>query len=125
MRSLIPAALFLNSALAAGGGGRGCPFLGGDLRGRQADDNLEGNEQFISQFVVEDTNTYMTSDWGAGIDDAISEKAGIRGPTALEDVILRQKLQHFDHERVRFCFSPPTFLFVCFLSTERSLTQHI
>jgi catalase len=122
MRSLIPVALFLKSALAAGGG---CPYLGGGLRSRQADGTPEGNEQFISQFVVEDTNTYMTSDWGAGIDEAISEKAGIRGPTALEDVILRQKLQHFDHERVRFCFSPPTFLFVCFLSTERSLTQHI
>jgi catalase len=123
MRSLIPAALLLKSALAAGGG---CPFLGGELRSRQADGTPEGNEQFISQFVVEDTNTYMTSDWGAGIDEAISEKAGIRGPTALEDVILRQKLQHFDHERVRFSFSAPTVtLFVCLLSTDRSLTQHI
>ncbi|KAJ3453865.1 hypothetical protein MRS44_018497 [Fusarium solani] len=76
------------------------PSSGGELHSRQADGPPEGNEQFISQFVVENTNTYMTSDWGAGIDDAISEKAGIRGPTALEDVILRQKLQHFDHERI-------------------------
>jgi catalase len=62
----------------------------------------------MSQYdVVEDTNTYMTSDWGAGIDDSASEKAGVRGPTALEDVILRQKLQHFDHERVRHFSSSP------------------
>jgi catalase len=27
-------------------------------------------------------------------------KAGIRGPTLLEDFIFRQKLQRFDHERV-------------------------
>ena len=108
MRSLIPAALLLKSVLAASAGG--CPFLSGELRSRQADGTPEGNEQFISQFVVEETNTYMTSDWGAGIDDSISEKAGIRGPTALEDVILRQmrqKLQHFDHERVRFCLCAP------------------
>lgn len=104
MRYLIPAAIFLRSALAAGGG---CPFLWGELRSRQADASPEGNDQFTSRFVVEDTNTFMTSDWGAGIDDAISEKAGIRGPTALEDVILRQKLQHFDHERVRFWFPAP------------------
>lgn len=122
MRSLIPAALFLKSALAAGGDGGGCPFLGGELRSRQAAGTPQGNQQFISQFVVEDTNTYMMSDWGAGIDESISEKAGIRGPTALEDVILRQKLQHFDHERVRFCFSAPTFtLFVCLLSTDREV----
>ncbi|KAL6411773.1 catalase [Ilyonectria robusta] len=122
MRSLIPAALFLKSALAAGGDGGGCPFLGGELRSRQAAGTPQGNQQFISQFVVEDTNTYMTSDWGAGIDEAISKKAGIRGPTALEDVILRQKLQHFDHERIRFCFSTPTFtLFVWLLSTDREV----
>lgn len=121
MRSLIPAALFLKSALAAGGDG-GCPFLGGELRNRQAAGTPQGNQQFISQFVVEDKNTGMTSDWGAGIDESISEKAGIRGPTALEDVILRQKLQHFDHERVRFCFSAPTFtLFVWLLSTDREV----
>jgi catalase len=27
-------------------------------------------------------------------------KAGERGPTLLEDFIFRQKIQHFDHERV-------------------------
>lgn len=102
MQSLILAAFFLKSAMASG-----CPFSGGVLQERQPACKGQENQHFMSQFVIEDTNTYMTSDWGAGIDDSVSEKAGVRGPTALEDVILRQKLQHFDHERVRaFPFRP-------------------
>ncbi|HNG48863.1 MAG TPA: catalase [Plasticicumulans sp.] len=33
-------------------------------------------------------------------DDQNSLKAGGRGPTLLEDFLLREKLQHFDHERI-------------------------
>jgi len=33
-------------------------------------------------------------------DDQNSEKAGIRGPTLLEDFVLREKITHFDHERI-------------------------
>ena len=32
-------------------------------------------------------------------DDDHSLKAGIRGPTLLEDQALREKINHFDHER--------------------------
>jgi len=42
----------------------------------------------------------MTTDFGTPIDEAVSLKAGLRGPTLLEDFIFRQKLQRFDHERV-------------------------
>ncbi|KAJ6077444.1 uncharacterized protein N7446_000380 [Penicillium canescens] len=47
-----------------------------------------------------DTDAYMTTDWGTPIQDQLSLKVGPRGPTALEDFMFRQKLQHFDHERV-------------------------
>jgi catalase len=47
-----------------------------------------------------DTDSYMTSDWGTPIQDQLSLKVGPRGPTALEDFMFRQKLQRFDHERV-------------------------
>jgi catalase len=33
-------------------------------------------------------------------DDQNSEKAGVRGPTLLEDFVLREKITHFDHERI-------------------------
>ena len=34
------------------------------------------------------------------VDDADQEKVGVRGPTLLEDFIFREKLNHFDHERI-------------------------
>ena len=43
----------------------------------------------------------MTTDQGVGInDDQNSLKAGDRGATLLEDFILREKITHFDHERI-------------------------
>lgn len=90
-----------------------CPFMDPNadpaaLRARQeeaasgpgaapaATDNLA----FINQFAVDDTDSILTSDVGGQIVDQASLKAGERGPTLLEDFILRQKITHFDHERV-------------------------
>lgn len=43
----------------------------------------------------------MTTNHGMPIaDDHNSLKAGVRGPTLLEDFILREKIFHFDHERI-------------------------
>nr|MBI1229123.1 catalase [Cytophagales bacterium] len=43
----------------------------------------------------------MTTDQGVKInDDHNSLKAGDRGPSLLEDFILREKITHFDHERI-------------------------
>jgi catalase len=43
----------------------------------------------------------MTTNTGLSInDDQNSLKAGERGPTLLEDFILREKITHFDHERI-------------------------
>jgi catalase len=33
-------------------------------------------------------------------DNQHSLKIGLRGPTAMEDFILREKITHFDHERI-------------------------
>ena len=44
---------------------------------------------------------FMTTDQGLKInDDTNSLKAGERGATLLEDFILREKITHFDHERI-------------------------
>jgi catalase len=43
----------------------------------------------------------MTTNQGVSIgDNQNSLKAGLRGPTLLEDFILREKITHFDHERI-------------------------
>jgi len=43
----------------------------------------------------------LTTNQGVAIaDNQNSLKAGVRGPTALEDFILREKITHFDHERI-------------------------
>jgi len=47
------------------------------------------------------TGKFMTTDQGVKInDDNNSLKAGDRGPSLLEDFILREKITHFDHERI-------------------------
>jgi catalase len=54
---------------------------------------------------VDDSEGFLTSDVGGPIEDQQSLKAGERGPTLLEDFIFRQKITHFDHERVSFLFN--------------------
>src|SRR6188768_3815139 len=51
--------------------------------------------------TVDSTNQFLTTDQGLRInDDQNSLKAGERGGTLLEDFILREKITHFDHERI-------------------------
>ena len=74
-----------------------CPYMNDGMIQRRD----SSTESFLSQFELNDTNSVMTSDVGGPIGDQFSLKAGDRGPTLLEDFIFRQKIQHFDHERVR------------------------
>ena len=47
------------------------------------------------------TNEALTTNQGVKIaDNQNSLRAGIRGSTLLEDFILREKITHFDHERI-------------------------
>ncbi|PZR35344.1 MAG: catalase HPII, partial [Azospira oryzae] len=49
----------------------------------------------------EGTGQFLTTNQGLRInDDQNSLKAGNRGPSLLEDFILREKITHFDHERI-------------------------
>ncbi|MEO6951069.1 MAG: catalase [Polyangia bacterium] len=48
-----------------------------------------------------DAGTTLTTNQGVAIsDDQNSLRIGDRGPTLLEDFILREKITHFDHERI-------------------------
>ncbi|KAL0932007.1 catalase [Colletotrichum truncatum] len=59
-----------------------------------------GSRDHLTNYEVDDSEGYMTSDVGGPIEDQVSLKAGVRGSTLLEDFIFRQKITHFDHERV-------------------------
>ncbi|KAK7041614.1 hypothetical protein VNI00_009204 [Paramarasmius palmivorus] len=59
-----------------------------------------GEDGFMDQFVVDDSSSYTTTDFGTPVDDTHSLKAGQRGPTLLEDFVLRTKITRFDHERI-------------------------
>jgi len=58
------------------------------------------NEQ-LEQFRVEDQGKDLTTNQGLKMsEDEFSLKAGERGPTLMEDFHFREKLTHFDHERI-------------------------
>ncbi|CAN5252711.1 catalase HPII [soil metagenome] len=55
----------------------------------------------LTKNIESPTGEFMTTDQGLKIsDDQNSLKAGERGATLLEDFILREKITHFDHERI-------------------------
>jgi catalase len=57
--------------------------------------------QDLAKNMADGTDQFMTTDQGLRInDDHNSLKAGERGPSLLEDFILREKITHFDHERI-------------------------
>ncbi len=50
---------------------------------------------------VDSTARELTTNQGVPVaDNQNSLKAGLRGPTLMEDFILREKITHFDHERI-------------------------
>ena len=55
----------------------------------------------LDRVRVDSTDRTLTTNQGVPIaDNQSSLKAGLRGPTLLEDFILREKITHFDHERI-------------------------
>ena len=63
--------------------------------------NQEAKQMDLSKDKSDATNKFLTTNQGIKInDDNNSLKAGDRGPSLLEDFILREKITHFDHERI-------------------------
>ena len=59
-----------------------------------------GNDP-LDRVRVDSSGRGLTTNLGAPIaDNQNSLKAGLRGPTLMEDFILREKITHFDHERI-------------------------
>lgn len=63
--------------------------------------SLNPNQAGLDRYPVDSQGQRLTTNQGVPIaDNQNSLKLGLRGPTALEDFILREKLTHFDHERI-------------------------
>lgn len=75
-----------------------CPFADPSRLQRRAEGDSRAH---LADFELDDSEGYLTSDVGGPFSDQESLRAGDRGPTLLEDFIFRQKITHFDHERVR------------------------
>ena len=55
----------------------------------------------LDRVRVDSSEQALTTNQGVPIaDNQNSLKIGLRGPTAMEDFILREKITHFDHERI-------------------------
>jgi catalase len=55
----------------------------------------------LEQYKSDATGQALRSNQGVKVaDDKNSLRAGARGPTLLEDFLLREKITHFDHERI-------------------------
>ena len=68
---------------------------------KQKRSNEAGNGGETHQVANTDQSTVLTTNQGIAIsDNQNSLRSGDRGPTLLEDFVLREKIFHFDHERI-------------------------
>jgi catalase len=72
---------------------------------KKADSHRDGHEdskiENLEEFYEDSQGEYLTTNQGVRInhtDDSL--KAGQRGPTLMEDFHFREKMTHFDHERI-------------------------
>ncbi|MDQ3189826.1 MAG: catalase, partial [Pseudomonadota bacterium] len=72
-----------------------------DKTGNAADAGVNPNNAPLERVRVDSAGRALTTNQGVAIaNNQSSLKAGLRGPTLLEDFILREKITHFDHERI-------------------------
>lgn len=58
-------------------------------------------DEQLEVFRVDDKGKKLTTNQGLKVsEDEFSLKAGVRGPTLMEDFHFREKMTHFDHERI-------------------------
>lgn len=70
--------------------------------GSTAVEGVNANIETLDRVRVDSGGQKLTTNQGVPIaDNQSSLKAGLRGPVLLEDFILREKITHFDHERIR------------------------
>ncbi|WP_163969389.1 catalase [Oceanobacillus halotolerans] len=66
-----------------------------------SEDQRNQKQEQLDQYRVDDSGKKMTTNQGLRVsEDEFSLKAGERGPTLMEDFHFREKMTHFDHERI-------------------------
>lgn len=74
---------------------------GTEKTGSVAPEGLNSTIETLDRVRVDSSGQVLTTNQGVRIaDNQNSLKAGLRGPALLEDFILREKITHFDHERI-------------------------
>jgi catalase len=69
--------------------------------GTQARPGFNPGNDPLDRVRVDSGGQVLTTNFGQPVaDNQSSLKAGLRGPALLEDFILREKITHFDHERI-------------------------
>ncbi|MBC7377846.1 MAG: catalase [Burkholderiaceae bacterium] len=74
---------------------------GSPKTGTKAKPGYNPGSEPLDRVRVDSGGQRLTTNQGVPVgDNQNSLKAGLRGPTVLEDFILREKITHFDHERI-------------------------
>ena len=74
---------------------------GSQKTGSIAPEGVNATIEPLDRVRVDSSGQVLTTNQGVAIgDNQNSLKAGPRGPVLLEDFILREKITHFDHERI-------------------------
>jgi catalase len=74
---------------------------GSEKTGSVAPEGVNATIEPLDRVRVDSSGQMLTSNQGVAIaDNQNSLKFGLRGPALLEDFILREKITHFDHERI-------------------------
>ena len=72
-----------------------------DKTGEPPAPGVNAGTRSLERVRVDSTGQMLTTNQGVRIaDNQNSLKLGVRGPALLEDFILREKITHFDHERI-------------------------
>ncbi|KAI7865773.1 catalase-like domain-containing protein [Spinellus fusiger] len=63
-------------------------------------DTKDPKSEQLSEYTVYNNGSQETTTFGVKVNNTDSLKAGLRGPTLMEDFMMREKVMHFDHERI-------------------------
>jgi catalase len=74
---------------------------GTEKTGSLAPEGVNATIEPLDRVRVDSAGRWLTTNQGVAIaDNQNSLKLGVRGPALLEDFVLREKITHFDHERI-------------------------
>ncbi|WP_057883453.1 catalase [Tsuneonella troitsensis] len=81
--------------------GSNADYAGGEAFASSRGEGGETHHQVDAKGGHDDGNAHLTTNQGIRVsDNQNSLKSGARGPVLLEDFVLREKIFHFDHERI-------------------------